>query len=340
MAKRTVTMDDIATELGVSRALVSMAFRNVAGVNEQTRERILAAGDRLGYRVNRVASQLASKSSDTFGVFLLDLRQDVYADMFDGIRGVADAEQRHLVLAVGAIDGTRDAEALDSLLQSRVDVVIATGLLLDDDAVRAFNRHMPLVSVARQIDGVDSVYSDNFAGATAATAHLISLGHRRITFLANPQTSGYFDRQRGYLATMEGAGLEPHVVASQYSRSSAARDISPVLARSAEARPTAVFAHNDQAALGVLDAIAALGLRTPEDISVVGYDNTPVSRTPGTPLTTVDIHGEELGRLAAEAALRRLAEPTAPAAVVASTPTLIVRATTDPPPAPTPAPTT
>lgn len=332
MASRTVTMQDIATELGVSRALVSMAFRNVAGVNEQTRERILAAADRLGYRVNRVASQLASKASDTFGVFLLDLRQDVYADMFDGIRAVADARQRHLVLAVGSIDGERDAEALDNLLQSRVDVVIATGLLLEDDAVRAFTEHVPLVSVARQIDGVDSVHSDNLAGATAATEHLISLGHRRIAFLANPQTSGYFDRQRGYLAAMEAAGLEPFVVASHYSRTRAAADIAPALALPAAERPTAVFAHNDQAALGVIDAMAAQGLRTPDDISVVGYDNTPVSRAPGMQLTTVDIHGEELGRLAAETALRRLADPEAPAAVVASTPTLIVRATTAPPP--------
>lgn len=327
---RNVTMEDIAREVGVSRALVSMAFRGVPGVSEQTRGRIFDTADRLGYRFNRVASRLASRVTNTFGVFLLDLRQDVYADMFDGIRAVADERDKHLVLAVGSIDGKRDAFALDSLIQSRVDVIIATGLLLPDAEVRTVNRSVPIVSVARLIDGVDSVHSDNFAGAEAATDHLIGLGHRQIAFLANPQTDGYLDRQRGYLATMRRAGLSPWVIPSQYSRSQAARDIAPLLALPAGSRPTAVFAHNDQAALGVLDVLASRGLSAPHDVSVIGYDNTQVSEAPGTSLTTVDLHGEELGRVAAEAALRRFADPSSPPANHMSTPTLVVRATTGP----------
>ena len=329
-AQRPVTMQDIATELGVSRALVSMAFRDVAGVSAQTRTTILETAERLGYRFNRVASRLASKVTNTLGVFLLDLRQDVYADMFDGIRAVADEQERHLVLAVGSIDGRRDAQALDSLFQSRVDVVIATGLLLPDDAVRAFNAQVPLVSVARQIDGVDSVHSDNIAGARAATDHLLKLGHERIVFLANPPTDGYLGRREGYASTMEAAGLEPWVVESSYSRRGAADDIAPVLSLPPESRPTAVFAHNDQAALGVLDAMADLGLTAPRDVSVVGYDNTLVSRAPGTSLTTVDIHGEELGRQAATAAARRLLDPEAAPVNLVSAPTLVVRSTTGP----------
>lgn len=329
-AQRPVTMQDIATELGFSRALVSMAFRDVAGVSAQTRTTILETAERLGYRFNRVASRLASKVTNTLGVFLLDLRQDVYADMFDGIRAVADEQERHLVLAVGSIDGQRDAQALDSLIQSRIDVVIATGLLLADDAVRAFNAQVPLVSVARQIDGVDSVHSDNMAGARAATDHLLKLGHERIVFLANPPTDGYLGRREGYASTMAAAGLEPWVVESSYSRRGAANDIAPVLSLPPERRPTAVFAHNDQAALGVLDAMADLGLNAPRDVSVVGYDNTLVSRAPGTSLTTVDIHGEELGRQAATAAARRLLDPEAAPVNLVSTPTLVVRATTGP----------
>jgi len=134
------------------------------------------------------------------------------------------------------------------------------------------------------------------------------------------------------VATMARAGLEPWIVGSQYSRRQAARDVAPLLAPSADRRPTAVFAHNDQAALGVLDAMATLGLRAPEDISVVGYDNSQVSQAPGTQLTTVDIHGEELGRQAARLALRRLEEPTAPPASHVSQPSLVVRATSGPRP--------
>lgn len=329
---KAITLEDVARDAGVSRALVSMAIRDVPGVNPRTRERILATAERLGYRPNRLASRLASRSTNAIGVFLLDLRQDVYADMFDGIREVTRGGKQHLVLAVGTVDGQMDENALDSLIQSRVDVVIATGLLLPDERVRAFNAHTPIVSVARRIDGVDSVHSDNVLGAQLATQHLIDLGHRQIVFLANPQSDGYTGRQEGYVATMARAGLEPWIVGSQYSRRQAARDVAPLLAPSADRRPTAVFAHNDQAALGVLDAMATLSLRAPEDISVVGYDNSQVSQAPGTQLTTVDIHGEELGRQAARLALRRLEEPTAPPASHVSQPSLVVRATSGPRP--------
>lgn len=331
MSRRPVTMQDIATELGVSRALVSMAFRDVAGVNAQTRQTVLDTAVRMGYRFNRVASRLASRVTNTYGVFLLDLRLDVYADMFDGIRKVADADDKQLVLAVGSNDGTRDSEALDSLLQSRVDIIIATGLLLPDAPVRALNEQVPIVSIARQIDGVDSVHSDNIAGARAATRHLLELGHRRIAFLSNPQTDGYLGRRIGYVETMASAGLSPWVIDSHYSRAQAEVDVAPALALPDWERPTAVFAHNDQAALGVLDALAALGLRAPSDVSVVGYDNSMVSQAPGTQLTTVDIHGEQLGRQAAEVAARRLAEPETPPINLISPPSLVIRGTTGPP---------
>lgn len=331
MAVKPVTMADVAREAGVSRALVSMAFRGVPGVNEQTRVRILETADRLGYRFNWVASRLASRATSTLGVYLLDLRQDVYADMFDGVREVAERHEKYLVLAVGAGDGRRDERALDSLAQSRVDIVIATGLLLPDEQVRAYARSVPLVSVARMVDGVDSVHSDNLLGARLATQHLVELGHRRILFLSNPQTDGYLDRQRGYVAVMEHAGAEPWIVPSHYSRQQAAVDISPALDVSPARRPTAIFAHNDQAALGVLDAMAVRGLRTPDDISLIGYDNTELSRTPVTALTTVDIRGHELGREAALVALSRLANPEGPPMVRSSDPELIVRATTGAP---------
>lgn len=332
MAVKPVTMADVAREAGVSRALVSMAFRGAPGVNAQTRTRIMETADRLGYRFNRVASRLASRTTSTVGVYLLDLRQDVYADMFDGVRDVAERHEKHLVLAVGAGDGQRDERALDSLAQSRVDIVIATGLLLPDERVQEYARSVPLVSVARMVEGVDSVYSDNALGARLAVQHLVELDHRRILFLANPQTDGYLDRQQSYAAVMEQAGIEPWIVPSHYSRQLAARDISPILDLPRGQRPTAVFAHNDQAALGILDAMALRGLRTPDDISVVGYDNTELSKTPGATLTTVDILGRELGREAALVALSRLANPDAPAMVRRHTPELIVRTTTGVPP--------
>lgn len=197
--------------------------------------------------------------------------------------------------------------------------------------MRAFIREVPLVSGARHVEGVDSATSDNVHGARLATSHLLELGHQRIVLLANPQTDGYTGRLEGYCAAMKDAGHPPWIVPSHYARDLAAADVGPVLDLPAGQRPTAVFAHNDQAAMGVLDAMATRGLQAPRDVSVVGYDNTRSSRAPGTALTTVDIHGEELGAMAAELAHRRLADPGLPAAVRTLAPTLVVRDTTAPP---------
>ncbi len=326
-ALKTVTMEDVARDAGVSRALVSIAFRGVSGVSAATREKIFASADRLGYRPNRIAASLASKAQDTLGVMLQDLRNDLFADIFDGIRDEADAAGKHVVLTVGSVDGTRDEDVLDTLLQSRVDTVIAAGLVLPDNDATTFAQRIPVVSVARKIPGVASVYSDNVAGATMATRHLIGLGHRRIAFLANPQTDGYLGRRLGYDDTMRGAGLTPLVMPSSYARDVAARDAAALL-RSADA-PTAVFAHNDQAALGVLDAAFSLGISVPRELSVVGYDNSAMSRAPGTALTTVDIDGHELGRRAASLALRQLeGDVNASGRSVVRIPELIVRETT------------
>lgn len=326
---RSVTMDDVAREAGVSRALVSIAYRGVGGVSDDTRARIFHAGNTLGYRPNRIASQLASKVGNTVGMFLQDLHNDVFADVYDGVRGIIETYDQHLVLSVGAPGGERDEYALDALARLRVDVVIAVGLLEPDVSVQRFSYHVPVVVVARQIPEVDSVFLDNLLGARAAVNHLVELGHRQIAFLANPQTDGYLDRQRGYTLAMRSAGLVPRVVPSQYTRKDAADDIGPVLG--GPNAPTAVFTHNDQAALGTLDAAAALGLSVPGDLSVVGYDNSSVSGAPGTQLTTVDIHGRQLGRAAAEVAISRLANPQAAQITRSFSPSLVVRSTTAPP---------
>lgn len=324
-------MEDVAAKVGVSRALVSLAYRGLPGVSERTRQRILQAGRDLGYTPNQVAARLAGHGGNTIGVFLLDLYNDLYADLFEGTREVADAAGKHLVLGVGDIDGSRDGGVLETLRESRVDVIVAFGLLLADAEVLEAARHVPMVCVLRGVAGVDSVVSDNAYGARLATDHLLELGHRRIAFLANPPSDGYMDRRAAYTQTMRAAGLEPQVVETTYSREDAARDAGALL--DGVNAPTAIFAHNDQAALGTLDALVSRDLIPGRDVSVVGYDNSSVSRSPGNALTTVDVDGVMLGRGAAELALRRIAHPDAPPEWRTSFPSLVVRATTGPVPA-------
>ena len=322
---QTVTMEDVARAAGVSRALVSLAYRDAYGVSPEKRDAILAAGKKLGYRPNRVAAQLAGKQQLTVGVYLQDLHNEIFADIFDGIREVADTAGKHMVLTVGRIDGSKDIEALETLLENRVDIIIAAGLTVSDKALRRYTSRTRIVSVSRVIPGADSVYSDNQLGAELATRHLIDSGHTQIAFIANPASDGYLDRRIGYERTMLEASLPPMVVEGSYSRNAVA-DITHELF-DVPTPPTAIFAHNDQAAMGVMDALAELKLKPGKDVAVVGYDNSSISKSPTSALTTVDVRGNEMGRLAAEVALSRLESPNQATILKFTQPTLVVRST-------------
>ena len=201
---------------------------------------------------------------------------------------------------------------------------------MPDSELAAYSGRLPLVSVARIVPDFDAVASDNVLGATLAVEHLLSLGHRRIVHLASPPTDGYLGRREGYTGTMQKAGLTPHAIICGYSRSAASDLVGPLL--DSAGRPTAIFTHNDQTALGVLDAVHARGLKVPEDITVVGYDSTSASKLPGVDLTTVDLHPVDLGRRAAEIAILRSNDPTLEPMVEVFTPSLLVRASSAPPP--------
>jgi DNA-binding LacI/PurR family transcriptional regulator len=322
-------MEDVAREAGVSRALVSLALRNAYGVKDSTRDHIMAVADRLNFQPNALAANLARRKTNSLGVFLLDLHNEYFAEVFDGVREVASAAGKELVLSVGSTSGELDKPALNALVQAQVDVVVAAGLLLSNKDIAPYVQRLPMVSVARRVPGADSVVSDNELGATLAVTHLLELGHRRILHLAAPPSDGYRGRRRGYSRVMKAAGLTPRVLVSDYSREEAARKIGLMLAGSD--LPTAVFAHNDQTAMGVLDALHANGIRVPDEMSVIGYDNTPLSRPPGVALTTVDQHSVALGRRAAEVALTRLTHRDAPLIEENYPPSLVVRGTTAPP---------
>lgn len=319
-----VTMEDVAREAGVSRALVSIAFRGVEGVSEKTRTKIFATAEKLGYVPNNIASRLAGKGADTIGVFIQDLHNDVFADVYDGIRTVTQPAGIQLVLAVGGKDTDSELQALSTLIASRVDVIIAAGLTISDEDVARLSKRVRLVTVARQVAGVDAAYSDNYLGAQLATKHLLDLGHSKIAFLSNPQTDGYLDRQAGYVDAMTSANKPARVIPSSYSRTEAAADALTVLTQADS--PTAFFAHNDQAALGILDALITAGLKPGIDVAVVGYDNSTISQMPISALTTVNLDGAELGRQAALLAQSRLSDMSAKPEHVILTPTLEARA--------------
>ncbi|BBY30814.1 LacI family DNA-binding transcriptional regulator [Mycolicibacterium sediminis] len=324
-----MTQDDVAQEVGVSRALVSLAFRGAPGVSEASRRTILEAARSLGYRHNAIAADLAAKTRTTIGLYLLDFRNEVYADVYRGVRDALERSGNRVVLAVSDADEPTDQQAVDSLVDARVGVVIAATLMLTDVDVRALAKAVPLVSVARRVPGVDCVYADDEAGAEAATRHLLDLGHRRIAHLTGDEYEGHLLRRRTYEAVMTTAGRTPQTVVARGYSQEAAEGVARMVLDVADP-PTAVFAHNDEMALGVREAAYSLGLRIPEDLSLVGYDDSRIARLHGVDLTSVDQHARRLGQDAGAAALARIRHEDGPVVDVRHAPDLVVRGSTAP----------
>jgi DNA-binding LacI/PurR family transcriptional regulator len=327
---RPATQSDVAREVGVSRTLVSFAFRGAPGVGGETKEAIFDAAKRLGYRPNAAAADLARKHRSAVGLYLMDIRNEVYADILSGVRMTLPQEGNRLILSVSrSVDGV-DRGALESLIEARAGIIIAATLLDPDEQVQELAQIVPLVSVTRPVPGVDSVYSDDFVGARAATEHLLGLGHRRIAHIAGPDYDGHTVRRRSYQKTMHDAGLKPLTLAAEdFTQEAGQRAATALLAQGD--RPTAIFTHNDQLALGAREAAHALGLSIPKDLSLVGYDNSRIAKLHGIGLTTVNLHAVALGQAAGMIALERLKNPDAPVADRKLTPELVIRSSTAPP---------
>lgn len=327
--ERGVTMADVAREAGVSRALVSLAYRGAKGPSQTSVEAILAAGERLGYRHNAIAARLAAKHTDTLGLSILDLSNEVFTEIFEGVRDALVDSGKKIVLTAGNPEKGDERDALESLLSVRVDAAITAGTLLSDAEISALATETPFVVVTRLIPGVDSVSSDDRLGGEIATRHLLELGHRRIVHLLPPVGPIYAGRGEGYEATMRAAGHEPRSIGTGFSAEAAVSTAMELL-QTAD-RPSAIFADNDVAALGVLTAASKLGLSVPQDLSVVGYDDTRVASLPGISLTSVNQQAHELGRIGAGYALEAL-RPGSPRSTPRQTllePSLHLRASTD-----------
>ncbi|WP_307611311.1 LacI family DNA-binding transcriptional regulator [Pseudarthrobacter sp. W1I19] len=316
----------MAREAGVSRALVSLVMRDSPKVSPAKRTAVLESAAALGYSPNRLASRLASRRTNTLGVLFLDLHNSVFADMYDGIREGISGSGNQLMVAVGSADPRTELEAVRSFVDLRVDGVILAGYTGSSPDLAAALRGTPAVVITREleVDGVDSVLTDDFRSGALAVEHLHGLGHRRIAHVDISDWLPYTARREGYLAAMQQFGLEPQLVHSDMTERGGRAVMENFLASGATL-PTAIFAHNDLTAIGVMEALAAHGLSVPGDVAVVGCDNIEVAASPLIGLTSIDQHAGELGRLAAQAMLDRAAGTSGPAVTRKLEPALMVR---------------
>lgn len=325
------TMEDVAARAGVSRALVSLVMRNSPKVSAARRAAVLRAAEELGYQPHVMARSLASRTSTVLGVMVNDLRNAFFADVVEGLDAAAQAAGFDLILNTGGRSPAREANALRSLLSFRPAGVILLSPVVPASAIEAASRQCPVVLVSRtsRVSGVDTVNDDGEAGSALAVDHLAGLGHRRIAHLDGGGAAGAAQRRRGFQAAMRRHGLEPVVVRSEHTDTGGEKAVRELLATYSRADlPTGLVAGNDFNAVGAISALEEAGLRVPEDVSVVGYDNTSLAALRHLSLTTVDQPRTEMGRLAFEALIERVrGERTEPVRHLLH-PSLVVRATT------------
>jgi DNA-binding LacI/PurR family transcriptional regulator len=325
-------MEDVARAAGVSRALVSLVMRESPKVSAKRRERVLAAAEKLGYRPNAMARGLASRRTRTIGVLLNDLGNPFFAELANGILEAADELEYQVLIGTGRRELAGERRALDAIFEHRADGILLVSPRLPLAEVLAVGRAVPTVIVGRPVRAthMDSVTNDDPAGGRLAVRHLAELGHRRIAHVDGGRGAGASGRRTGYLREMATRGLEPRIVAGDFTEAAGVRGAETLL--TSRDVPTAVFAANDLVAAGALDRFEDAGLRVPDDVSIVGYDNTFLAALHHMSLTTIDQPRPEIGRLALATLLERIGGERSEAVHLKLEPRLVVRSTTGPPP--------
>lgn len=294
---RPPSIRDVADRAGVSYQTVSRVLNQHPKIRASTAERVQAAIGELGYRPNRAARALVTARTRTIGVLLTAKALHGPFSSFLAIEAAARARGYAVSATPNASDDAVDiAHAVDALLAHGVEGIVA--IAPQDrarDAIHRVGARVPVLTLQGTPDEIDGFAIDQQGGAHLATRHLVQLGHRRIAHLPGPDGwAEAGERRRGYAAEMASHGLEALLAPAGDWTPGAGYASGQQLLR--DRSVTAVFAANDEMAIGLLAAAAELGLRVPDELSVVGFDDIPAARYLTPPLTTVEQDFAELGR--------------------------------------------
>lgn len=309
-----VTIADVATAAGVSKTAVSFAFNNPEKLGQATLERVLHVAHDLGYTPHPAARALSMRRSGTIGVLIPQRLSTVFANQFvsELFQGLGELVEEHdlTLLLVPPLDGSLEG----AIRQASVDGFISLGLSPDDQALATLDRiGIPAVLVDSEASpSHPAVNVDDTGGAELAARHVLDLGHRDVAIVLLPPTRSQSGptptaarRLAGYQAALSAAGiLVSYTVTAGATMAAGARAFDSI--PKGKRRPTAILAMSDMAAIGIMGAAAAAGLRVPEDLSVVGYDDLPMAAWTSPGLTTVHQPIVEKGRIAARLLIQRL----------------------------------
>jgi LacI family transcriptional regulator len=294
-----VTIKDVARRAGVSVATVSRVLNKSGPVSPEAAERIHEAADALHYVPHGGARSLITSKTSTIGVLLPDLYGGFFSEMIRGIDQTAQLHGYHLLLS-GSHTGKAEMEAAMRAMRGRTDGIIAMSPHFDA-ATLVENLPPTLPVILLSCEARDEDYQviaiDNTGGAEAMVHHLLRLGHRRIAMVMGEK--GHFDtaeRLQGYRHALQEAGITPdcrYEAQGDFSEASGHRAVQELLAL--PDRPTAIFCANDSMAIGGLAAVYDAGLRVPDDVTVVGFDDIPLAHYMSPPLSSVHVPVFEMG---------------------------------------------
>jgi LacI family transcriptional regulator len=311
------TIREVAKKAGVSSTSVSHVLNNTRFVSEDVRERVNAAKRELNYRPNALARSLRRGETHTLGLILPDSANPFFAEVGHAIESAAFALGYSVILCNTENDENKERLYTEVLENKQLDGIIFVGAGENREAISEIAQNgLPLVVVDRDMGSLelDTVTTENYQGGLLATQHLLSLGHQIIGCITGPSNiTPSAERVTGYRAALQQAGIE--VVESLLARGdfhAPSGYSAAMLLLQQTPRPTAIFVCNDMMAIGALRAAAQLGLRAPEDIAIVGFDDIQLASYTTPSLTTVVQPKQEIGQLAVKLLFERMSDPSLP----------------------------
>ena len=323
---------DVAREAGVSTATVSRALRDMQHVNPETRTKILAAAEKLNYTLTTLKN-LDQKRANTVGVIAPYISRWYFAKVIQGAEHALS--EAGFDLLVYNINQNEDRNRIfkNEYLKGRIDALISIAVPLDEEEFQAIlDLNIPTALVGTADKRVSSIRIDDISGARTATQHLVNQGHKRIGLIGGFSNNQYKfpvarDRRIGFLQALKESGIEfdpMHEVIGDFQISTSEQAMGELLAR--RDRPTAVFCESDEMAIGAIHAIKRHGLKVPEDISIVGFDNHEMSEY--FDLTTIEQPVQMIGEMAAWSIMEKLKKPNSEKADLILPTSLVVRNST------------
>ena len=340
MSTTAVTLRDVAKRAGVHAGTASRALnpQTRSLVNQVTAKKVMEAAEELGYRPNSMARGLKINRSFTIGVLVPDLTNPLFPPIVRGIEDELAKSGYTALLANSDNDPDKERIHFESMKDRQVEGFIMATAERDhpliEDAIAA---DVPIVLVNRTVDSsrAFAVITDDRMGTMLAVNHLVELGHTRIAHIVGPERySTGKARYRGFIDAMKAAGLKADRKLIRFTKTFVETEGARVFRELLDGGPpsfTAVFAGNDLLALGCYDVMAEVGLRCPDDLSIVGFNDIPFLDKLRPPLTTIRIPHYDIGLRSARMVLDRLLDPSTAPTTLSLDPELVVRGSTSPP---------